>query len=175
MLPGVGAYSTAMKLLNELNFIEPLEKANKRKASLMGICLGMQLFFDESEEFKITKGLGFIPGKITALKKVIQSNMEKIPHTGWSNLLLPSSRKNWKGTVINHISSKESVYFTHSYVAETNDVNVLAYFHYGKKKLVAAVQKDNIIGCQFHPEKSGDVGLKILSNFLKSLATYKSD
>ena len=96
MLPGVGAYSTAMKLLNELNFIEPLEKANKRKASLMGICLGMQLFFDESEEFKITKGLGFIPGKITALKKVIQSNMEKIPHTGWSNLLLPSSRKNWK-------------------------------------------------------------------------------
>ena len=75
VLPGVGAYSTAMKLLNELNFLEPLEKANKRKASLMGICLGMQLFFDESEEFKITKGLGFIPGKIKALKKVIQSNI----------------------------------------------------------------------------------------------------
>lgn len=155
VLPGVGAFPDAMANLKKLNLDEVIKKEVINGKPLIGICLGMQLLFDESEEIEATKGLGIIKGRV----KKFQVDL-KIPQIGWNNLYIQR-----KCEVLNGISEGEYVYFVHSYYADlSNQANLNAYCDYGIK-VPAVVSKDNIFGLQFHPEKSGEVGIKMLKNF----------
>ena len=166
VIPGVGAFSNAMKALKDLGLIEVLSELSERKTPLLGICLGMQLLLDESEEFGMTKGLGLIPGRVIPVPN--QTNMgekQKIPHIGWSSLH-NSHSKGWSNTLLQNNKPGDSAYFVHSFMAVPSDSNnLIAECNYGGMKIAAVIGKDQITGCQFHPEKSGEVGLEILRNF----------
>ncbi|AAK78915.1 glutamine amidotransferase [Clostridium acetobutylicum] len=155
ILPGVGAFPDAMSSLKENGIDKTIINEAKNGKPFAGICLGMQLLFDESEEVTNTKGLGLIGGKIRKMKTEF-----KIPHMGWNSLNIPRECNILKG-----VSKGSYVYFVHSYYAELADKNNLnAYCDYGTK-LPAVVSYKNIFGIQFHPEKSGEIGLTILKNF----------
>ena len=166
VIPGVGAFSNAMKALKDLELIEVLSELAKRKIPLLGICLGMQLLLDESEEFGVTKGLGLIPGRVIPVPN--QTNMgekQKIPHIGWSSLQ-NSHSKSWSNTILQNNKPGDNAYFAHSFMAvPSNSNNLIAECNYGGIKIAAVIGKDQITGCQFHPEKSGEVGLEILRDF----------
>lgn len=153
ILPGVGAFPKAMKMLERANLIETLKQCADEKPFL-GICLGMQLLFDYSLEFENTAGLSLIDGYVDKIK----TNL-KIPHMGYNELEF-----NVLSPLINNINEKDCVYFVHSFMANTASENVVAYCDYNVK-IPALVQKGNVFGAQFHPEKSGDVGLNILKSF----------
>lgn len=153
ILPGVGAFPDAMKLLSRTGLSDAIREQAQRKP-LLGICLGMQMLFEESDEFEQTSGLGLIPGKVSR----IQTSL-KIPHMGWNHL-----RKNGDSPLLFSVSDGSSVYFVHSYMAYTSPKNVTAYCEYGTD-IPALVERGNIFGAQFHPEKSGETGLTILRNF----------
>ena len=153
ILPGVGAFRQAMEKLSETGLIDCI-KENAKNKPLLGICLGMQMLFDESDEFGTTKGLGLIDGKI---QKIISPY--KIPHMGWNSLEITKNSPLLKG-----INEGDSFYFVHSFMAYTDKENISAQCDYGTK-VPALVERGNVFGAQFHPEKSGDVGLTILKNF----------
>jgi len=169
LLPGVGAFQGGMTEL----CLRGLDKVVKEVAAygtpLMGICLGMQMLLDESEEFGKTAGLGLISGRVTPLPlTTITGQIQKIPHIGWNELELPKGRKNGKGTILEDIKSGDAVYFVHSFMAApTNYDDRTADVIYGGNLVPAVIGHENVIGCQFHPEKSGEVGLKILNRFLR--------
>lgn len=155
ILPGVGAFPDAMKCLKQTKMDEFIVD-NAAKKPLMGICLGMQLLFDKSYEFEECDGLGLIHGEVVKIKP----HGLKIPHMGWNELI----SKN-KSPLLEGIEEKSQVYFVHSYKAVVqNPQNVVAVTDYGEE-ITAIVSEGNVYGCQFHPEKSEDVGLKILENF----------
>ena len=159
ILPGVGSFGDAMNKLNEYNLVDTIHEFVQTKKPFLGICLGLQLMFDSSDETPDVKGLSLLPGKIVRIPQVDDL---KIPHMGWNSLdITPGTR------LFDGIANGSYVYFVHSYylVADNEDV-VAATTEYGVH-IHAAVEKDNIFACQFHPEKSSDVGLKILSNFAK--------
>jgi len=166
VLPGVGAFSNAMKTLKNLGLTETLIELAKLKTPLLGICLGMQLLFEESEEFGITEGLGLIPGRVISVpNQTISGEKQKIPHIGWSSLYSPIM-KDWSNTLLQNNKAGDCAYFVHSFMAMPSDSNnLIAECNYGGTKIAAVVGKDQITGCQFHPEKSGEVGLEILRNF----------
>jgi glutamine amidotransferase len=139
-----------------------------RGTPLLGICLGMQMLLDESEEFGSTTGLGLISGKVIAIPATTSAGKpHKIPHIGWSALVLPSGRANWEGTLLQKTKQGEAAYFVHSFMADpVNQNHRVADCLYGGQAVAAAIQRDNVSGCQFHPEKSGEVGLTILRQFL---------
>jgi len=153
ILPGVGAFPKAMQKLEQTDLIETIRQQVNQKP-LLGICLGMQMLFDYGFEFEKTKGLGFIDGTIELIKTQF-----KIPHMGYNELELNVASPLLKG-----VNKGDYVYFVHSFMAYTSQENVAAYCDYGDK-IPALVQKGNVYGAQFHPEKSGDVGLNILRNF----------
>ncbi len=158
ILPGVGAFGDAIKKLRNTGLDKVIiDEASKGK-ELMGICLGMQLLFEKSFEYGEHKGLGLIKGSIKPIADVISSDL-KIPHIGWNSLKF-SSKKN---KIFKYLSDGDFVYFVHSFYGADCD-SVIATTNYGAE-LTAAVGKDNVYGCQFHPEKSGDTGLKILKAF----------
>lgn len=163
ILPGVGAFRDAIYTLNETGFSEVIREVVKKGTPLLGICLGMQLLFDKSYEYGAYEGLGLLPGEIVRFKSehMIEANGErlKVPHMGWNNLEIVKTEPLFKG-----IEDGSSVYFVHSYYLETTADVVSSYTTYGNRIAVAA-QKDNIFATQFHPEKSGAVGLQILKNF----------
>ena len=163
ILPGVGAFRDAIYTLNETGFSEAIREVVKKGTPLLGICLGMQLLFDKSYEYGAYEGLGILPGEIVRFKSehMIEANGErlKVPHMGWNNLEIVKTEPLFKG-----IEDGSSVYFVHSYYLETTADVVSSYTTYGNRIAVAA-QKDNIFATQFHPEKSGAVGLQILKNF----------
>lgn len=160
-LPGVGAFADAAAKLRQTGLDQViLEEAAKGKP-LMGICLGMQLLFDESLEFGQYKGLGLIPGRVVPMEGVIPADY-KIPHIGWNALHFPQDKPRHK--LLETVNDNECVYFVHSFYATDCDDAVIATTEYGAE-LTAAVAKGNVMGCQFHPEKSGDVGLAILKTF----------
>jgi glutamine amidotransferase len=168
ILPGVGAFANAMHVLNEMQLSPVIREVAARGTPLMGICLGMQLLFDEGEEFGATSGLGLIPGKVRAIPKVDTSGEAlKIPHIGW-NSLHPADHVDWSSTLLADIQPGEAVYFVHSFMAQVGVEHRVADCIYGGHKVPAVVARDKVIGCQFHPEKSGDVGLRIMKRFLKS-------
>ena len=136
------------------------EEAEKGKP-LLGICLGMQLLFDEGEEYGNHRCLGLIPGKVVSMKPVIPEGY-KVPHIGWNRLIFPEGRP--KSPLFKYVSEGDCVYFVHSYYASECGPYVIADTEYGAR-LTAAAAKDNVFGCQFHPEKSGKVGLSILKAF----------
>ncbi len=158
ILPGVGAFPEAMKNLKKRNLDKVLKKEAESGKPFMGICLGMQLLFDIGEEIEECEGLGLIPGKITKLYGDI-----KIPHMGWNNLTINKQCK-----ILEGISENSYVYFVHSFYGELKyKENLNAYSTYGEINIPAVVSKDNVYGAQFHPEKSGDLGIKMLKNFVK--------
>lgn len=159
IFPGVGAFGDAAKKLRESGLFQVVIDEAKAGKPLMGICLGMQMLLEKSYEYGEHDGLGLIPGSIRPIGEVIDNTL-KIPHIGWNALHFPQE----KHPVFQDINEGEHVYFVHSYHGTNCEKNVAATTEYGGI-LTAAVAKDNVIGCQFHPEKSGTVGLKILKNF----------
>lgn len=168
VLPGVGAFGNAMQELNRLDLVEPLRELARRQTPLLGICLGMQLLLDESEEFGFAPGLGLIPGRVIPLpSRTVSGAPQKVPHIGWNALLPASAAAEWNATELADNRFGDAVYFVHSFMAVPNDPNDrLANCAYGGHLIPAVIRHDRITGCQFHPEKSGEVGLKILRQFL---------
>ncbi|MDH5524791.1 MAG: imidazole glycerol phosphate synthase subunit HisH [Desulfobulbaceae bacterium] len=168
VLPGVGAFSNAMQALESLGLVAVLRELAHRGTFLLGICLGMQLLLDESEEFGNTVGLGLVPGRVVPVpSRTVSGEMQKIPHIGWSALQPTASPGRWSGTLLQDICPEESTYFVHSFMAvPVYSMHCIAYCEYGGHIIPAVIRKNHITGCQFHPEKSGEVGLKVLRSFL---------
>ena len=168
--PGVGAFKKVMKSLEQKKLTDTLIQANNKKISIFGICLGLQLFFDDSEEFGESKGLGLIKGSVKMLPKNSKNNTKlKIPNIGWFKLNLNKKfdNKNFS-KFVNSIDENFFYYFVHSYfVNPTKNENIAATYNFGGHEIPAIVSRNNLIGCQFHPEKSGKKGLELISNFLK--------
>ncbi len=158
ILPGVGAFGDAALALQKTGLGEVVVDVAKKGMPLMGICLGMQLLFEEGLEFGTHKGLGLIPGKVVSIEPLVNGN--KIPHIGWNALQFGSA----KGDIYKYTNNGEYVYFVHSFHAECPDEYVTARTEYGSL-LTASVQNGNVMGAQYHPEKSGDAGLMILKSF----------
>lgn len=158
ILPGVGAFCDAVNKLKESGLFDVLKDEAKNKKPILGICLGMQMLFDKSYENGKYEGLGLIKGEIRPISDIIPKNL-KIPQIGWNYLKF----KNEKHPLFKYIKEGDYVYFVHSYYGANCD-SVIAQTEYGAP-ITAAVAKDNVMGCQFHPEKSGDVGLNILKAF----------
>lgn len=158
ILPGVGAFGDAMGKLENYNLIPVIHKVIEKGTPFLGICLGLQLLFEESEESPGVKGLGILPGKI---KRIPEGNGLKIPHIGWNSLDFPN-----KGKLYCNLINEQYVYFVHSYYLEADDPSIVVATTEYNVTIHASVEKDNIFACQFHPEKSSDVGLQILKNFL---------
>ncbi len=163
ILPGVGAFEDAIKSLRKTGLDITVTELAKSGKPLLGICLGMQMLFEKSFEYGEHDGLGLIPGKVVAMEGRIPSKY-KIPHIGWNSLHF--TKENCP--IFKYLKEKDFVYFVHSFFADECDENVVATAEYGID-VTAAVQKDNIFGCQFHPEKSGDVGLAILKAFAEEV------
>ena len=159
LLPGVGAFEDAAKKLFESGLAEVLISEAKSGKPIMGICLGMQLLFEKSYEYGEHKGLGLIKGDIKPIKDVVDDTL-KVPHIGWNSLKFSEK----KSPLFKYINDGDFVYFVHSYYGANCDESIIASTEYGEY-LTAAVQNGNVFGCQFHPEKSGDVGLAILKAF----------
>lgn len=157
ILPGVGAFRDAMTMLNESGFTEAIKVQAAAGKPILGICLGMQMLFERGYEFGETDGLGLIPGNVV----LIDGGGLKIPHMGWNDL-----------TVLNDcplsadVADGDYVYYVHSYRADTSDEYISCYTMYNEK-IPGLVYRDNVYGAQFHPEKSGQVGMNILKNFAK--------
>ncbi len=158
ILPGVGAFEDAANKLRDSGLADVVIEAANKGTPLMGICLGMQLLFEESHEFGVHKGLGLLPGRVVAMSDVIPADL-KVPQIGWNALHIHKEHPLLKNT-----KEGDFVYFVHSFYATDCDDSLLATCEYGAE-LTAAVAKDNVMGCQFHPEKSGEVGLSILRAF----------
>lgn len=157
ILPGVGAFGDAMEKLHKFGLVDVIHKLVKENKPFLGICLGLQLMFESSEEGPGVKGLGLLPGKIV---KFPEKEGFKIPHMGWNSIDVKEGSRLFKG-----VSNNSYVYFVHSYYLQAeNENNVAATTEY-ITHVHASVEHDNIFACQFHPEKSGDVGLRILKNF----------
>ena len=164
ILPGVGAFADAAEKLRATGLDQVLLEEAARGKKIMGICLGMQMLFEESFEYGIHKGLGLIPGRVVPMAGYIPEGL-KIPHIGWNPLILKGSPDGGdKHPLLKYVNEGDCVYFVHSYFATDCTESVIATAEYGKE-LTAAVAKDNVMGCQFHPEKSGKVGLAILKAF----------
>ena len=158
ILPGVGAFGDAMERLNEYGLTDTIKKIVNKNTPFLGICLGLQLLFESSEEAPGVKGLSVLPGKIVRFPSDIGL---KIPQIGWNELKQPNKGRLFKG-----IDDGEFVYFVHSYYLIADDLkDVVATTEYGVT-VHASVERGNVFACQFHPEKSSDVGLKILKNFI---------
>lgn len=160
LLPGVGAFEDAIKKLHDSGLDTVLKQLASSGKPLMGICLGMQLLFEKSYEYGIHQGLGLIKGEVRPIRDVAPVNL-KVPHIGWNALDIKRD-----SPLLKNVKSGDCVYFVHSYYATDCEESVIATTEYGAP-LTAAVQSGNIMGCQFHPEKSGEVGLSILRAFVQ--------
>jgi imidazole glycerol-phosphate synthase subunit HisH len=168
ILPGVGAFADGMAELRSLGLNEVVLEVVARGIPLLGICLGMQMLLDESEEFGITKGLGLISGQVVPVSATtINGDSQKIPHIGWNSLVLSEGLESWRGGLLEEVNPGDAVYFVHSFMAvPSNPDHRIANCLYGGILVSATIGRDNIYGCQFHPEKSGEVGLRVLRRFL---------
>ena len=158
MLPGVGAFEDAARKLRESGLANLIKELAAEGKPLLGICLGMQMLFEKSYEYGEHEGLGLIPGSVRPIRDVIPADY-KIPHIGWNGLHFRQENPLFK-----YVKEGDCVYFVHSFYASDCDDHVVATAEYGAD-LTAAVAKGNVYGCQFHPEKSGNVGLAILKAF----------
>ena len=161
ILPGVGAFADAAQKLRDSGLDKVLKDQAAKRKPIMGICLGMQLLFEKSFEYGEHEGLGLLKGSVIPMEGVIPANL-KIPHIGWNALHFQK-----ESPLFRYIKDGDCVYFVHSYFASDCDSSVIATAEYSRE-LTAAVQQGNIMGCQFHPEKSGEVGLNILRAFCES-------
>ena len=166
VLPGVGAFPKAMELLNKKNFISEIKEHVLKGKPLLGICLGMQLLFSSSNEIKKTAGLNLIKGEVIKLPENETENKNfKIPNVGWHQIIM--NKMNVDKSIYSDLSDSK-FYFVHSYYCKTDDENNnLFYIKFNKLKICVIAQKENIMGTQFHPEKSGEDGFKLIKKFTK--------
>lgn len=157
VLPGVGAFGDAMQKLKDYSLVNTIYDVADRKTPFLGICLGLQLLFESSEETPGVTGLGILPGEIL---RIPDKPGFKIPHIGWNSLDLMNN-----GRLFKNIDEQAYVYFVHSYYLKAKEENIVKAATEYVTHIHASVEKDNVFACQFHPEKSGDVGLQILKNF----------
>ena len=159
ILPGVGAFGDAMDKLNDHNLVPVIKDVINSGKPFLGICLGQQLLYEESEESPGVEGIGVLKGRI---RKIPQGEYRKIPHMGWNSLDFPH-----RGRLFEGISEGSFVYFVHSFYLDAADKRTVTATTSYNVTIDASVESGNVFACQFHPEKSGDVGLKILQNFIK--------
>lgn len=157
VLPGVGSFGDAMERLNKYGLTDTIREVADMGKPFLGICLGLQLLFDSSEESPGVEGLGILPGKIIRFP---EDKGFKIPQIGWNSLDIKPGARMFKG-----VPDQPYVYFVHSYYLKADDENIVAATSEYAAHVHASIEKDNIFACQFHPEKSGEIGLKILENF----------
>ncbi|MGM7723647.1 imidazole glycerol phosphate synthase subunit HisH [Metabacillus sp. Hm71] len=161
ILPGVGAFKDAMSILNETGLTDFIQKVVADGKPLLGICLGMQLLFEESEENGLSKGLSLLPGKVVRIPETVGGTTLKVPHMGWNELQIQND-----SPLLQNLSGGHA-YFVHSYYVDTEEKDaLLATADYGVD-VPAVVGKGNVFGTQFHPEKSSELGLAILKNYIK--------
>jgi len=167
ILPGVGAFKNAMNQLEKDNLPDVLCEYVSTKKPLLGICLGMQLLFNGSEEFGMTKGLGLINGIV---EKFPSTTKGKLPHISWNEIT--PKLIDWNNTMFDGVTDKDNFYFVHSYICKPNDNSmILSTTEYGEIEFCSAIQKNNIYGCQFHPEKSAGSGMNVINNYLKIVSS----
>ncbi len=170
LIPGVGAFKAGYEGLNRAGLRECLLEFVKSGRPLLGICLGMQLLFDESKENGVHPGLGILNGLVEAIPISDDGGaiIRKRTHIGWNQIAQTEKSASWSGSVLDGIDESSSFYFVHSFAVKPSTNDLLATTDYDGIQIAAAVKKDNVTGLQFHPEKSGSVGLAILSNFVSS-------
>lgn len=163
ILPGVGGFPEAMRVLQENGLVAALQETVAQGKILVGICLGHQLLFDESDEVHPTKGLGLIPGRVVRLPQDPQKNT-KIPHIGWKQIV-PRRAASWEGTLLENVAAGQHMYYVHSYYARPeSDTDVIATSTYDGTTFCAAARHGNVHGFQFHPERSGEEGIALYLN-----------
>jgi glutamine amidotransferase len=170
ILPGVGAFADGMSGLHNCGLIEPIRHFAASGRPLLGICLGMQMLASGSQEFGSHNGLGLIPGQVVPLPKVVEDGrVLKIPHIGWD---IVNAAHQWEGSMMANTKPGTAVYLVHSFhVVPDEPQHVLATYGFGEQSITAAIRRGNIQGCQFHPEKSGPAGLRMLSAFVNTPAS----
>ena len=170
ILPGVGAFRDGMRGLLQRGLLEPLRSYATDGRPILGICLGMQMLFEESDEFGCHPGLGIIPGRVEAIARTsVDGVPHKLPHVAWTALELPADAPGdwWDGTILAATAVGAAVYFVHSFTAVPAEPrHRLADAHYNGRRISAAVRHGRIVGTQFHPEKSAEIGLRMLREFL---------
>lgn len=164
ILPGVGAFFDAARALRMTGLYDVVIRETAKGKPLLGICLGMQMLFTKSYEYGEHQGLDLIPGAVRPIAPVITPGL-KVPHIGWNGLIFPEDKP--KSKLYQYVEPGEHVYFVHSYYAAECDAHITAFTEYGAM-LTASVENENVYGTQFHPEKSGETGLKILKAFCES-------
>jgi len=171
ILPGVGAFGDAMKNLNKHNLVPAIKEFVESGKPFMGVCLGMQLIFSESNEFGVHKGLNLIEGGVKKFPNKIGKHLLKVPQIGWNRINTPDNAKSiWEGTCLRDVKGGQFMYFVHSYyVVPKDNKNILAKTNYEGVEYASAVLKNNIFAVQFHPEKSAEEGLKIYKRFSESI------
>lgn len=157
ILPGVGAFGVAMDYLKKYDLIKVIKEVVENKAPFLGICLGLQLLFEGSEESEGVEGLGVLPGEIL---RIPDGQDLKVPHIGWNSLTLSQD-----GRLFKNLEKEPYVYFVHSYYLKAKEPEIVKARTFYGTEIHASVEKGNVFGCQFHPEKSSQTGLKILENF----------
>lgn len=164
VLPGVGAFKHGMERLKKKNLDKILKNYVDTSKPFLGICLGMQMLFEKSNEFGETIGLGFIEGNV---QKFAPQEGAKVPHIAWT-AISKKKKDSWENSILKNIDADCDMYHVHSYYAKPSNIeNILSYSMYNDFKYCSTVQKGNIFGCQYHPEKSGEDGLKIIKNFIE--------
>lgn len=171
ILPGVGAFGDAMDALNSRGLGEAIQDSSSKRKPILGICLGLQLLMNESHEFGRHKGLGIVSGDVIRFDKPHDGERRlKVPQVGW-NRISPPAGQGWKTPILDGVIPGAYQYFVHSFYARPSDRSlVVAESQYGQITFCAAICRDNVFACQFHPERSGPVGLKIYRNFAAAVA-----
>lgn len=167
VVPGVGAFRDCMEEMTKRGFADSIKDFAETERPMLGICVGMQALFEGSEEFGETTGLGLIEGWVRRIPSLTAEKMpQRVPHIGWNHLCKPNESTDWDGTLLDSVAEHSAMYFVHSYAAvpERED-NRLADVLYGGHRVASAVRRGNVYGCQFHPERSGPMGLKVLQRF----------
>tara|TARA_B100001093_G_scaffold480725_1_gene510844 strand:- start:3930 stop:4448 length:519 start_codon:yes stop_codon:yes gene_type:complete len=164
ILPGVGAYFQAMQELKRQSLDDTIYSFASTGRPVLGICLGMQMLGLSSTEFSLTKGLGLCECNVTELGESSQSKNIRLPHVAWKAIESKEFKTHW---IFKGINEKDKFYFIHSFAVKQSQSNILALSQYCNVKFASIIENENVIGTQFHPEKSGIVGLKMLSNFIK--------
>jgi len=169
VVPGVGAFGSCMQALNDHRMLDPLKEYIRTERPMLGICVGMQMLLESSSEFGEQAGLGVFPGRVDRIPAAgVDNRKHKVPLIGWTPLLPANNDPDrWKNTILSDLEPGEHAYFVHSYAAyPTNPEDILASTEYGGHPIAAVIGGNHIYGCQFHPEKSGPTGLKVLSGFM---------
>ena len=170
VVPGVGAFKDSIHELHARGLDDAIRRYTQQGRPFLGICVGMQILFDDSEEFGLHPGLGILPGHVKRVSnKTTMGEVQRIPYIGWYHLVEPQGGRNWQDTLLQPVvKANPAFYFVHSFAAQpTNESDRLADYLYGGHRISAAVQRGNIMATQFHPERSAQVGLSLLKRFFE--------